>query len=117
MVLLRVVTLCAAGRVGEQWLCPLNSTARPLSEYIRETSRRPRRNCCRRGNSAPGTAIHHYNERVPFADGMAIKWPGVCADGGRTIMNLFFHRTRLRVVLLGMMAGRAPKVRRLRLVL
>jgi hypothetical protein len=33
------------------------------------------------------------------------------------IMEMFLHRARLRVLLLGMMAGRAPKVRRLRLVL
>jgi hypothetical protein len=32
-------------------------------------------------------------------------------------MAIFIHRTRLRILLLGIMAGRAPKVRRLRRVL
>jgi hypothetical protein len=32
-------------------------------------------------------------------------------------MNMFVHRVQLRLLLLGMLAGRAPKVRRLRLVL
>jgi hypothetical protein len=32
-------------------------------------------------------------------------------------MNTFVHRAQLRLLLLGLLAGRAPKVRRLRLVL
>jgi hypothetical protein len=37
-------------------------------------------------------------------------------DGGR-LMNTFVHRTQLRLLLLGFLVGRAPRVRRLRLVL
>jgi hypothetical protein len=32
-------------------------------------------------------------------------------------MNTFMHRTQLRLLLMGMLVGRAPKVRRLRQVL
>lgn len=41
------------------------------------------------------------------------------ADRDRRVrlMNTFVHRVRLRLLLLGLLAGRAPKVRRLRLVL
>ena len=33
------------------------------------------------------------------------------------MMNTFVHRMQLRLLLVGLLAGRAPKVRRLRLVL
>ena len=38
-------------------------------------------------------------------------------DRGWRLMNTFVHRVRLRLLLVGLLAGRAPKVRRLRLVL
>ena len=38
-------------------------------------------------------------------------------DWGVRLMNTFVHRVQLRLLLLGLLAGRAPKVRRLRLVL
>ena len=44
-------------------------------------------------------------------------WARRIGTEGWRLMNTFVHRVQLRLLLVGLLAGRAPNVRRLRLVL